>query len=126
MNYKNVSMGMVALFTVLLVSSFSNQAPAKKFSPVGTWEYSAPDVPDGYQEGSMIIVEKDKTLGITMVMNEYTKIEGEKVEYSKKNLKFVFWVESEEIVISGTFQKDNFTGTVSMSGGVIDITAVRI
>lgn len=125
MNYRNISRGMIALLLVVLVSSFSYEAPAKKFSPVGTWEYSIPGVAEGYEEGSMVIVEKDKEYGVTMALNEYSTVEAENVVYKKKEIKFVVWVQGEEVVFAGTFDKDTFTGIVSYFEGEFDMTAVR-
>lgn len=125
MHYKTVSRGFIALILVVLVSSFSFEVRAKDYSPVGTWEYSVPGVPDGYQEGTMTIVEKENGYGVTMALNEYNKAEGEKVKYEKLVINFSVWVEGEEVKISGTFDKDNLSGTVSYSGGEAKMTATR-
>ncbi len=125
MHCKSVSRGFAALFLLVLVSSFSFEDPAKKYSPAGTWEYSAPDVPEGYQEGTMIVVEKDNGYGVTMALNEYNKVDAEKVKFEDQTLTFSVWVEGEEVKLKGTFEGDNFTGTVSYSGGQVKVTAVR-
>lgn len=125
MKYTIVSRAMMALLFVLLASSFTYEIPAKKFTPVGTWAYSAPDVPEGYQQGKIVIVEDGNTYGVSMVLNEYYSAKGEKVTYSKKTIKFSVWVESQEVIVEGTFDGDEFTGTVSYSEGSFDLTAVR-
>lgn len=125
MNSKTISRSLLALLLVVLVSSFSYEAPAKKFSPAGTWEYSIDGVPEGYEKGSMIVVEKGKTVGVTMQLNEYFKTEGESVEYKKKDLSFMIWVESEQINVSGTFDADTFSGKVSFSQGDFEFKATR-
>ena len=125
MHYKTVSRGLIAIILLLLVSSFSFEVPSKDYSPVGTWEYSVPAVPDGYQEGTMTIDEKEDEFGVTMALNEYSKTEGEKVKYEKLVISFSIWVEGEYVKISGTFDKDTFSGTVSYSGGETKMTATR-
>jgi hypothetical protein len=125
MHYKTVSRGLIALLLVVFVSSFSYELPSKAYSPAGTWEYSVPDVPDGYQKGTMTIIEKENGYGVTMALNEYSKAEGEKVKYEKLVINFSVWVEGEEVIISGTFDKDNFSGTVNYSGGEAKFTATR-
>ena len=125
MNNKSVFRSLTAVLLVIVIASFSYASPAKKFSPAGTWEYSVPDVPEGYQNGNMIIVKLKDGYGITMGINEYSKVEAEHVVYKKKSLSFTLYVEYEEIAISGTFDKDTFTGTLSFSQGESDITAVR-
>ena len=117
MNYKNVFSAVMAMLLILSVSVFANDAP-EKFSPVGTWEYSVPYAPDGYQAGTMIIAEKEDGYSVSMVLNEYSKAEGEKVEYDNKSIKFSVWVEGEEVRISGEFDGDSFTGKVDYSGGI--------
>ena len=47
--------GLVALVLAVLASSFTLEAPAMRFSPVGTWEYSVPGVQPCYEKGSMVI-----------------------------------------------------------------------
>jgi len=125
MNSNTISRSLVALLLVVLVSSFTFNTPAKKFSPVGNWEYTIEGVPEEYHAGTMIIAEKDKTIGVTMALNEYYKTEGESVVYQKKNLSFVIWVESEEIKISGTFDGDTFNGMVSLSQGDFEVIGKR-
>lgn len=126
MRFKTISRSLVALSLFVIASSFTYDAPAKKFSPVGTWEYSVEGVPEGYDSGKMIIEEKDKTFKVTMALNEYSKTEGEKVEYKKKNLSFIVWVEAEEVFVSGKFDCDKFAGVVSLSQGDFDMTATRV
>ncbi len=125
MRFNTISRSLVALSLFVIVSSFTYDAPVKKFSPVGTWEYSIDGVPEGYESGKMIIEEKDKVLKVNMALNEYTKTEGEKVEYKKKSLSFIVWVEAEEVTISGLFDGDKFVGMVSLSQGDFDMTATR-
>jgi len=60
MKSKTISRSLVALLLVVFVSSFTHEAPAKRFTPVGTWEYTIDGVPEEYESGKMIIVEKDK------------------------------------------------------------------
>lgn len=125
MNSKTISRSLVALLLVVFVSSFTYHAPAKKFSPEGTWDYSVEGVPEGYESGSMIVKKEGKNYKVTMALNEYYKTEGESVVYEKKNLSFIIWVESEEVSISGTFDGDTFTGMVSLSQGDFDLLAKR-
>ena len=126
MNSKTIARSLVALFLVVFVSSFTHEAPAKKFTPVGTWDYAIDGVPEEYESGKMIIEKIDKSLKVTMAINEYYKSEGEKVSYKKKCLSFILWVESEEVTVSGTFDKDQFDGMVSLSEGDFEITATRV
>ena len=117
--------GLVALVLVVLASSFTLEDPAMRFSPVGTWEYSVPGVQPGYEKGSMVIAEDGKDYKVTMVLNEYYKTDAEKLVYKKKNISFSIWVETEEILVSGTFDGDEFKGSLSYFEGDFTITAKR-
>ena len=125
MSGKNVSRGLIALLLVVLVSSFAAEAPLVKFSPVGTWEYSVPGLQPGYEKGSMVIAEDGKDYKVTMVLNEYYKTEAEKVVYKKKTISFTIWVETEEILVSGSFDRDEFKGSLRYFEGDFSITAKR-
>ena len=116
---------MVSFFFVVTMSSFTLDAPAMKYSPVGNWEYSVPGVEPGYETGTMIITQEDKEYKVSMELNEYSKVDAEKVVYKKNDLSFSVWVETEEILVSGTFDGDNFTAKLSYFDGDFDLTAVR-
>ena len=109
MNYKNISNAVVSLFLVVLISSFTFDAPAMKYSPVGSWEYSVPGIQAGYEAGTMTISEDGNSYKVTMQLNEYFKVDAEKVVYKKKTLSFSVLVETEEVLVSGTFDGDKFT-----------------
>jgi hypothetical protein len=125
MNYKNISNAVVSLFLVVLISSFTFDAPAMKYSPVGSWEYSVPGIQAGYEAGTMTISEDGKSYKVTMQLNEYFKVDAEKVVYKKKTLSFSVLVETEEVLVSGTFDGDKFTAKLSYSEGDFDLTALR-
>ena len=125
MTKKNVFRSVAALMLVILVASFTSASPAKRFSPVGTWEYSIQDVPPEYQNGIMIITKNKDGYGISMGAGEDYMLEADNVVYKKKTLKFTLYVEYETVTTSGTFDKDTFTGTVSLSEGDFDMKADR-
>jgi len=111
---------------VFVVSSFTIDSPARRFSPVGAWEYSVPGIQPGYESGTMIIARDGKDYKVSMQLNEYFKVDAEKVEYKRKSLSFSIWVETEEILISGTFEKNSFSATLSYFEGDFKLTANRM
>jgi len=126
MNYKTLSTGLLALFLIVLMSSFSHDVPAKKYSPVGTWEYSVPGVQPGYETGKMVISEEGKEYKVTMVLNEYFQTDAESVVYEKGDISFSVWVETEEVKVKGSFEGDEFSGSLSYFEGEFTITAKRV
>ena len=125
MNNNTFFRGVFSVIILIMVSSFTIDAPAKRFTPVGSWEYSVPGVQAGYESGTMIITEDGKEYKVTMQLNEYSKVVAEKVVYKKKEISFTIYVETEEILISGSFDGDEFKGSISYSEGDFTITAVR-
>jgi len=125
MNYRKISSISLALLLFMLLSSFTGEAPVKRFSPEGSWEYSVPGVQPGYETGTMIVAKDGKEYKVTMALNEYYQVAAEKVVYKKKQLSFSVWVETEEILVSGMFDEDRFAGKIQYSEGEYNLTAVR-
>ena len=125
MNLKSIAGMLVCLIILTLTSSFTPASSVKKFSPAGSWTYSVPGVPEGYETGTMIISETGKVLKVTLQLNEYYSVEAEKIVYNKKNLSFSVWVESEEVMITGTFEENTFNAILSYSEGEFELTATR-
>ena len=125
MNNNTFFRGVFSVIILIMVSSFTIDAPAKRFTPVGSWEYSVPGVQAGYESGTMIITEDGKEYKVTMQLNEYSKVVAEKVVYKKKDISFTIYVETEEILVSGSFDGDEFKGSISYSESDFTITARR-
>ena len=125
MNYNTVLRGVVSVIVLIMVSSFTIDAPARKYSPLGSWDYSVPGVGEGYESGTMFITEDSKEYKVTLQLNEYSKVVAEKVVYKKKEMSFTIYVETEEIQVSGSFDGDEFKGSISFSEGDFTITAMR-
>jgi hypothetical protein len=125
MIYKSVFRGVFSVILLIMVSSFTIDAPAKKYSPLGRWDYSVPGVGEGYESGTMFISEDGKEYKVTLQLNEYSRVVAEKVVYKKKEMSFTIYVETEEIQVSGSFDGDEFKGSISFSEGDFTITAMR-
>ena len=125
MSRKSVFISLSALMLVLMLTSFTIDSPAKRFTPVGVWEYSVPGVQPGYESGTMIISRDGKEYKVTLKLNEYFKVDAEKVVYKRKSLSFTVWVETEEIRISGSFEENTFSATLSYFEGDFKLIASR-
>jgi hypothetical protein len=111
---------------VFLISLETQSAPTAKYSPAGTWEYSVPGVPEGYDRGVMVITENEEGYVVEVGPSLDYLMKAEKVEYSNKKLSFVVYVEYEEVKISGEFISEKFEGKVSYVEGEFDMTADRV
>ena len=125
MTHKKVILHFLLFVLVVFTTSFTLAPGEKKFSPVGTWEFKAPEAPEGYTTGNLVISKKESGYAVTMEFNEYLKYNAVDIAYKAKKIEFVVYVEGETVNISGTFKKDSFTGEASYSGGIIELTAVR-
>ena len=131
MKQKNFRRNLFAFLLAMIATTFSYGSPVSEnspegtYSPEGTWVYSAPNVAEGYTTGEMIITETEDGFRVVMALDEYYQAEAREVKYEKKLMTFNLYVESELVTVSGKFDKDEFTGTVSYSEGVFDLTATR-
>ncbi|MCK4344366.1 MAG: hypothetical protein KAX05_03700 [Bacteroidales bacterium] len=125
MKQKNITGILLLLVLVIFTTSLTFAPGEKKFSPAGTWEFKAPEAPEGYTTGNLVISKKKSGYAVTMEFNEYMKYNAVDVVYKAKKIEFTVYVEGETVNISGTFKKDSFTGDASYSGGVLDLTAQR-
>jgi hypothetical protein len=125
MNNSTFFRGVFSVIILIMVSSFTIDGPARKYSPVGSWDYSVPGVEEGYESGTMLITEDGKEYKVTLQLNEYSKVVAEKVVYKKKEMSYSIYVETEEILVTGTFDGDKFTAKLSYSEGEFDLSAVR-
>lgn len=126
MNMKIIARSAGSLALVLLLASFTFISLPDKFSPVGTWEYNVPGVPQGYDRGVMVISEGEEGLIVSIGPSQDYLTPTQDVEFKKKTLSFKVIVEYEEVVIQGEFDMEQFSGTVSYVEGVFDMTANRI
>ncbi|MFO7932557.1 MAG: hypothetical protein R6U78_00625 [Bacteroidales bacterium] len=102
-----------------------NASPYDSYDPVGTWEYSAPNVTPGYTTGEMIIENAENGFRVILSLDQYNQMEARDLKFEEKSMTFNLYVEGEFVTVSGKFDKDTFTGTVSYSEGVFDLTATR-
>ncbi len=125
MKTKELFYGVILIGLFLLNVSFSPEASTKKFDPTGTWKYSAPEAPEGYTAGELIIGKEGKAYSVVFVLDQYHQATASEVVYKKERLEFQLYLEGYVVKISGTFEDEIFTGTASYAEGDIDFTAVR-
>lgn len=125
LSMKNISKGTAMLLVLFIVAAVSAEPTSWGYKPDGTWKYSTPSLPEGYQTGDMIIEKGEDGYKVTVMLNEYYKVEAQNVVYKRKAMSFTLYVESEAVNVTGTFKRKSFTGTVSFSQGTVDFTAER-
>jgi hypothetical protein len=117
------------LFLTLIVLGFvfQNQLLASETNKeiVGTWNYEAPDAPEGFTTGSMVITEKDGVLSAVLKLADGEEIEFSTVEYSEGILLMTLLVDYNTVSISCEVKGTTMTGTVSTPEGDLPITATK-
>ena len=112
------------LFAIAMSSftSLDDAIDGKKV--VGTWAYSVPYAPDGYQNGDLVIEEKEGKLSGYTAMDGY-KTTAEKMKLQGDKLTFELYVEGTKVSFDLTFDKKTFAGKVTYSEGILDITGKK-
>jgi len=125
MKQKNITEILLLLVLVIFTTSITCAPGEKKFNPVGIWAFKALEAPEGYTSGNLVISKKKSEYAVTIGFNEYLKYNTVDVVYKDKKIEFTAYIEGETVTISGTFDKDSFTGEASYSEGVLELTAQR-
>jgi hypothetical protein len=113
------------LLLVIFAASFTAVSAQKKVDPTGTWTYEATMAPYEYSSGDIVVAKDGKDYTVQIVLGEYYKVKGEKVEFEKNELSFVAYIEGESIDIKMTMGKEEAKGTASYTDGDIPVTAKK-
>ena len=107
------------------------ELPIKAFrkiniDPSGTWKFKAPDAPEGYTEGKLIIKkEKDGKYNVQIAFDQYNKLDAENVKVDGNQLSFLAYVEGEAIFVKAEADKKEIKGKASYSEGTLNILATK-
>ena len=120
---KNTFLLAFAILSVgLALQSFSLSSGIA--DPVGTWTYSAPTAPEGYEKGDIVIAKEKEAYSASLKFGDYV-IKGTSVKYEKDILTFKVFLEGEYISVKAVFTADSVKGTASYSEGDIEFTASK-
>lgn len=102
-----------------------------KANPLGKWQVAIPYAPDGFQTSKMTVAKEEDKHTVEINFEEMAfVIKAEKVTFIDKVLKFSFWVEESEVVITLKFpEEDKMEGVVDVvieQAQQLPITATRI
>ena len=115
-----------ALISLMVLSTGVMFAQSKSdLKAVGTWAFSAPEAPYGYDTGDIVITMDGKELAGEIVFSEYYKLKVQNLKLEKNVLTFKAYVEGETINTKVTLTKDDMKGNVTFSEGTMPITAKR-
>lgn len=114
-------------FSILTVLSAQDAASQKK-NPVGNWKFEAPYAPQGYNNGSIIVVSAENKLSATMSFDSMQyQFPAEKVKAVADSLYFSINLEGQSVDVSLKLTDDsNMTGKAVYSEGSVPLTVKRI
>jgi hypothetical protein len=120
------------IFTLLLIAfisviSVSGQNNTKKANPLGTWKFEAPETPEGYKSGTMVVgmTEQKYTVTMTPTGSDY-KLTAEKVKFQNDSLVFSLYVENEEVKVYLKVEDQvRMSGKASYSQGLVSLSVVK-
>ena len=120
------------LVSILIISIIAGCAGTKAvvYSPVGTWDYTVYNTPNGDSSGKLILTESED--GMTGMLSSpdlgETDLNDLKYRGEEKSLNASFWLDMAgmDLLIQGTFEGDNFTGSINAGEmGVFEMKATR-
>lgn len=116
---KNIYTSAVVILCLLMSCNGIDKESGVK-NLLGIWEYSVPDAPYGYQEGTVTFEKVKGKLSGYLMINDY-KTELEDIVVEKDNVTFNLNMEGENISFDLTINKKSFSGIVSYSAGELDV-----
>lgn len=85
---------------------------AKQFTtPAGSWDYIVPGTPNGDVLGKMVLTEIEDVFSGKLISDQ-GDLNLESVSYSEKQLSCIFYYQGMEFSLTGTFERDTFTGVI--------------
>ncbi len=111
----------------LFVTGLAAQNGQQKKDPVGTWKFSAPYAPEGYQSGTITVSEAEQKLVAAMAFTgvDYS-FTGSNIKFEKDVLSFYISVESESVTVTLKIEEPlKMTGTAVYSGGTVPLTLTK-
>jgi|GEM_PF-928837 len=112
----------LTFFVIVLLSMPSNGAETVFKKILGLWEFSAPDAPQPYTDGTLTLKEVDQKL-----VGEFT-VQGQtlpipKIEFADDTLIMDFEVENTPISLKMVLKDGVFKGTTETPNGPVTVTA---
>lgn len=119
---------LITVAIIFSVSTLMAQNRMVKNNPDGAWKFSAPDAPENYTSGTIVVgsVEKNHTATISFTGIEY-KLPGERVTTLKDSLLFYVYLEGENIrVMLKMISDTDMSGKAIYSEGEVPLTLTKI
>jgi hypothetical protein len=115
------------LVVLMGLSSLVAQNNQSKKDAVGTWKFEAPNAPEGYKSGIIVVGLEEQKYSTTMSFtgSEY-KIPGEKVKALNDSILFSVYLEGQDIkVLLKIEDKAKMSGKAVYTEGEVPLTLTK-
>lgn len=127
-NMKTDKFSSIPALLIVLILIFSGCSATKKTAGAGvegTWEYAITGAPQGDVHGNMMITKVSNVYKGTLNLPDGTQTDISNLAIVKKVLTGKFEFSNMTIDMTGTFETDKYTGTVSSQGYSFPMTATK-
>lgn len=115
---------LMSLLSGLEVSAINAE---QQKNPAGQWKFEAPDAPEGFTSGTMIVSLEGNKNAVSMVFNGTGyKFNGEKVKVENDSLFFSIYVEGDDVAVSLKMSdQTKMTGKAVYFQGSLPLTLIK-
>jgi len=125
---KTIKLSTIPALLIIAILIFSGCSASKKTAGAGvegTWEYLVTGAPQGDIKGNMMITKAGSIYKGTLSMTDGNQTEISGLTIVKKVLTGKFEFSNMSIDMTGTFEADKYTGTVTAQGYSFPMTATK-
>ena len=91
----------------------------------GTWEFKCDQAPEGYNNGKIIIKEKNHKLSVEVTFSDGTRLNGQNAKVKNGALTFDVSVDYEMVEVSLKRKGTKLTGSADTPEGTMDVEATK-
>ncbi len=116
----------LAIFALTGILNPIQAVQATKSDVTGEWKYEVPQAPYGYQEGMLILTEKENKLEGEVKFPDGYKVSLKEVSFQKGQLKFGLYIDYEYISVEAEIKNAEMKGFVNSPEGKMNLTAKKV
>ena len=116
----------LAIFALMGFLNPAQAAEANQSDVAGEWKYEVPQAPYGYQEGILILTEKENKLEGEVKFSDGYKVSLKEISFQKGQLKFGLYIDYEYISVEAEVKNAEMKGLVNSPEGKMNLTAKKV
>jgi hypothetical protein len=115
----------LAFLAAMVLFQSNALATAGNNEVTGKWKYQVPQAPYGYQEGMLILAEKENKLEGEVKFSDGYKIKLKDISFQDGQLKFGLYIDYEYVKVEASVEDSKMKGSVISSEGKMNLTAKK-